>query len=135
MPSAFPAYWILRDDQGQWTWKFAQTDGDFAAASSRGYASRQECAQAIKQLKGATSVAVFSTLEDMEPDAPPAKKPSKAEPAAEPLELSTSQRLQEDRATRSPEGAKNFVGPFDSRAQFLSTASRTANAGAAKKAV
>jgi uncharacterized protein YegP (UPF0339 family) len=66
MASAFPMYWIFRDGDGRWSWKFAVSANEPAAESSKRYATRQECAAAIKLLSKTNNATVFASLESLE---------------------------------------------------------------------
>jgi uncharacterized protein YegP (UPF0339 family) len=96
MQSAFPTFWIVRDDQGNWSWQLAVREGDFAARSSKLYASQNECLEAIRAVTRTTNVVLFGTLDDLATDA---KAPAAAAPVpaaskdsvSDPLDLSMSQ--------------------------------------------
>ena len=65
MASAFPMYWIFRDGEGRWTWKFAVSSQQPTAESCKRYSSRQECAAAIKLLARTNSATVFASLDGL----------------------------------------------------------------------
>jgi uncharacterized protein YegP (UPF0339 family) len=65
MQSSFPTFWVFRDKAGLWHWKFAVEEGGIAAASCSGFDSLGECADAIRQLQGAHSVALFGNVADL----------------------------------------------------------------------
>jgi uncharacterized protein YegP (UPF0339 family) len=65
MASSFPMYWIYREKDGRWSWKFAQSPQDTAAESSKRYATRRECADAIRMLRKTGNATLFASLEGL----------------------------------------------------------------------
>jgi uncharacterized protein YegP (UPF0339 family) len=65
MATAFPMYWIYRERDGRWSWKFALSPQEPTAESCKRYGSRQECASAIKLLINTSSATVYATLEGL----------------------------------------------------------------------
>jgi len=100
MQSAFPTFWIVRDDQGNWSWQLAVREGDFAARSTKLYASQGECLDAIRAVTRTTNVALFGTLDDLTGETKASPSPAK-DAASDPLDLSMSQVATDDAAADS----------------------------------
>jgi len=99
MQSAFPTFWIVRDDQGSWSWQLAIREGDFAARSSKNYATQNECLEAIRTVTRTTNVALFGTLDDLAADTRTAPAPAPVKDnGTDPLDLSLSQVAADDPA-------------------------------------
>jgi uncharacterized protein YegP (UPF0339 family) len=118
MQQTSPTYCIRRDEQGRWNWQFEVAPGEPVAASSKSYASAQECIDAIRQLRGSNNLSLSGTLDDLAPavaevsPAPqtsrPAKRPEIADPAPadpgteEPLDLSAEQVVAQPESEFAP---------------------------------
>ncbi|RWO71360.1 DUF1508 domain-containing protein [Mesorhizobium sp.] len=59
----YPSYWMYKDVQKEWRWRYDASNAETIAVSSEGYRNRADCQRGIDIMKGSSSSPVWMPTE------------------------------------------------------------------------
>jgi uncharacterized protein YegP (UPF0339 family) len=62
----FPSYWIYRDNQRQWCWRYDARNGETIAVSSEAYVRKADCQRGIEIMQESASSPVWGSQADID---------------------------------------------------------------------
>jgi uncharacterized protein YegP (UPF0339 family) len=61
----FPSYWMYRDNQNLWRWRYDARNGETIAVSSESYNRRADCERGIEIMKSSSNSPVWMPTSDV----------------------------------------------------------------------
>lgn len=55
----YPSYWLYKDRQGEWRWRYDAVNGETIAVSSESYKRRSDCERGIEIMKQSSASGVW----------------------------------------------------------------------------
>jgi len=65
MSRPFPSYWLYRDAQRLWRWRYDASNGKTIAVSSESYNRKGDCERAIEIMKASYNAPIWGPVDDI----------------------------------------------------------------------
>jgi uncharacterized protein len=62
----FPSYWMYRDSQNKWRWRYDARNGETISVSSESYNARRDCERGIQIMKESANSPIWMPTSDVD---------------------------------------------------------------------